>query len=320
MFLKKISNELNSYDLQIPHIHFHPKKSPHSHFKILIEILMDKTLQITFYESETNWIKILEFSRWEIVWFFIPKILYSNGLLDSDYFKDIITNTWVYFLMWEEIYIGQAINIFERLKNHIREWKKEFKDIICFTTSNNSFDEGDINYLEKAIISKAKQNSDVNLMNLNIGNNTNIRNFRKSDLDQYVDEINFILNILWANFLEKTRENIISNEEVFFINSKETKSQLIINKKWYIVTEWSFSNDNETGSLRPNYKKLRENLVENWVIERTEWKLIFKKDHIFSSSTAPAQVLLWYSVSGPQKWKNKDWISLWEHEKNKITD
>jgi len=281
---------------------------------------MDKTLQITFYESETNWIKILEFSRWEIVGFFIPKTLYSHELLNSDYFKDIITNTGVYFLIWEDIYIGQAINIFERLKNHIREWKKEFKDIICFTTSNNSFDEGDINYLEKVIISKAKQNSDVNLMNLNIWNNTNIRNFRKSDLNQYVDEITFILNILWSNFLEKTRDDNVSQEDKFFIDSKETKAQLIINEKWYVVTEWSFSNDNETESLRPNYKKIREGLIENWVIERIEWKLTFNKDYIFSSSTTPAQVLLWYSVSWPQKWKNKNWVTLWEYEKNKIID
>jgi len=281
---------------------------------------MDKTLQITFYKSETNWIKILEFSRWEIIGFFIPKLLFSNELLKSNYFENIITNSWVYFLLWEEIYIGQALNIFERLKGHIREWKKEFKDIICFTTSNNSFDEWDINYLEKSIISQAKQNSDMSLMNLNIWNNTNIRNFRKSDLDQYTDEIKFILNILGSNFLEKTREKKISNDDFFYIDSKETKWKLILDEKWYIVVSGSFWKDNQKPSMTKSYITLKNELIEKGIIQKFDWKLMFTKDYIFTSASAPAQILLWYSVSGPQKWKSKDWVTLWDYERSKFID
>ncbi|NDK09413.1 GIY-YIG nuclease family protein [Candidatus Gracilibacteria bacterium] len=281
---------------------------------------MDKTLQITFYKSETNGIKILEFSRGEIIGFFIPKLLFSNELLKSNYFENIITNSGVYFLLGEEIYIGQALNIFERLKGHIREGKKEFKDIICFTTSNNSFDEGDINYLEKSIISQAKQNSDMSLMNLNIGNNTNIRNFRKSDLDQYTDEIKFILNILGSNFLEKTREKKISNDDFFYIDSKETKGKLILDEKGYIVVSGSFGKDNQKPSMTKSYITLKNELIEKGIIQKFDGKLMFTKDYIFTSASAPAQILLGYSVSGPQKWKSKDGVTLGDYERSKFID
>ena len=281
---------------------------------------MDKTLQITFYQGETNGIKILEFSKGDIIWFFIPKILFTSDLLKSDYFKDALVNTGVYFLLGEKTYIGQAINIFERLKWHIREGKKEFKDMVCFTTSNNSFDEWDINYLEKTIIGLAKENNNLSLMNLSIGNNTNIKNYRKSDLSIYLDEIKFILNILALNFLEKTRGENTSHEQMFCIDSKETKAQLQISEKWYVVLAGSYGNDNEQDSMLQSYKNLRNELLESWVIEKRDGKIYFLQDHIFTSSTAPAQILLWYSVSGPQKWKNENKMTLWEYEKSKIID
>ena len=281
---------------------------------------MDKTLQITFYKGETYGIKILEFSRGDIMWFFIPKVLFTADLLRSDYFKDVLVNTWVYFLLGEKIYIGQAVNIYERLKWHIREGKKEFKDIVCFTTSNNSFDEGDINYLEKTIISLAKENSNISLMNLSSGNTTNIKNFRKADLGVYVDEIKFILNILALNFLEKKREENLSETDIFHINSKDTQAKLELNERWYVVLKWSFGVFNEQESMLKTYRKLREELLVSGVLEKTGDKIIFKKDYVFLSSTAPAQILLGYSVSWPQKWKNEASVTLKEYEQSKIID
>jgi len=281
---------------------------------------MDKTLQITFYKGETNGIKILEFLKWEIIWFFIPKILFTTELLYSDYFRDSIINTWVYFLLWEKIYIGQAVNVFERLKSHIREGKKEFKDIMCFTTSDNSFDEWDINYLEKTIISLAKEKSDLHLMNLSNGNNTNIKIYRKADLNIYIEEMKFILNILALNFLEKNREENNWDEAKFHIDSKSTNATLEINEKWYVVLKGSYGNDNEQDSMLKTYKNLRNELYERWVIEKRDGKIYFLKNYIFTSPTAPAQILLWYSVIWPQKWKNKNGMTLLEYEKNKIID
>lgn len=281
---------------------------------------MDKTLQITFYKSETNWIKILEFTKWEIIWFFIPKILFNSELLENPYFKNRIINSWIYFLSWDEIYIWQALNLFERLKWHIREWKKEFKDILCFTTTNNSFDEWDINYLEKSIISLAKEKWEFNLMNLNSWNNTNIKEYRKSDLNSYIEEIKFLLNILWYRFLERLKENNEINENIYFIEKDNIKAKMLINENWYIVFSWSYSKNNETKSLRDTYKKLKNELLDKWIIEFKDNKIFFTKDYVFSSSTAPAQILLWYSVSWPKTWKNKKWETLEDIETSNLKD
>ncbi|MDD4530684.1 MAG: hypothetical protein PHO80_03995, partial [Candidatus Gracilibacteria bacterium] len=132
----------------------------------------DKTLQLTFYKGETSGIKILEFTKGELIGFYIPKILFNNELSINPYLKGNITNYGIYFLIGDEIYIGQAKNLHDRLKGNIREGRKEFKDIICFTTTNNTFDDGDINFIEKTIIEIADKKGDFNLMNLKDGNNS----------------------------------------------------------------------------------------------------------------------------------------------------
>lgn len=283
---------------------------------------MDKTLQITFYKSETNWIKILEFTKWEIIWFFIPKILFNSELLENPYFRNRITNSWIYFLSWDEIYIWQALNLFERLKWHIREWKKEFKDILCFTTTNNSFDEWDINYLEKSIIALAKEKWEFNLMNLNSWNNTNIKEYRKSDLNSYIEEIKFLLNILWYRFLERLKENNETSENIYFIEKKWVKAKMLINKNWYIVFSWSYwiNKQKENKSFFLHYWRIKNELLDKWIIEIKGDKIVFLKDYVFPSSSTPASILLWNSVSWPKTWKNKKQQTLQEIEISNLKD
>ncbi len=52
----------------------------------------DKTLQLTFYKGETSWIKILEFTKWELIWFYIPKILFNNELTVNPYLYNKLLN------------------------------------------------------------------------------------------------------------------------------------------------------------------------------------------------------------------------------------
>ncbi|MDD3120438.1 MAG: GIY-YIG nuclease family protein [Candidatus Gracilibacteria bacterium] len=279
----------------------------------------DKTLQLTFYKGETSGIKILGFTKGELIGFYIPKILFNNELLTNPYLKGNILNFGIYFLIGDEIYIGQAKNLHDRLKGHIREGKKEFKDIICFTTTNNTFDDGDINFLEKTIIEIADKKGDFNLMNLKDGNNSNVKEFRKSNLNEYIEEIKFLLNVLGYRFLEELKKTENKNENSYYIEKPECKAELIYNENGFVVLSGSYGKNNETNSMLSGYKRLKRELINELIIEIRDDKLIFKKDYSFSSPTAPAQILLGYSVSGPQVWKNKDGKTIFEIENKKLS-
>ena len=61
-------------------------------------------------------------------------------------------------------------------------------------------------------------------------------------------------------------------------------------------------------SLSPGAVKLREKLFREGKVEN----LKTTEDILFSSSSAAADFLLGYSVSGPRIWKNKQGVSLKE--------
>ena len=281
--------------------------------------MLDKTIQYTFIEWSISWIKFLEFTKWDLIGFSIPKKLFNKEIFRVNYLKKLINNSGIYFLIWDEIYIWQAIDLFKRLEWHIRKWEKEFKDIIIFTTTNNTFDEWDINYLEKNIIEITKNIWTNKLTNITNWNKTNIKEFRKSDLIWYIEEIKFLLKVLWYDFMEdKIKEkDLDKSKNLYLLEVWEVKAKMIYNENWYILLKWSVWKNNETKSFRWTYKRIKKELIEKWYIKVNWDKIEFIKDAEFTSSTWPAQILFWYSVSWPEKWKNKEWKMLKEIE-NKI--
>lgn len=282
--------------------------------------MLDKTVQYTFVNWNISWIKFLKFTKWELIAFSIPKKMFNNDLFKINYLKDFIHNSWVYFLLWDEIYIGQAIDLFKRVEWHIREWKKEFKNIILFTTTNNSFDEWDINFLEKNIIKIAKNVWNDNLTNITNWNKTNIKEFRKSDILWYIEEIKFLLYVLWYDFMESKvkEEDLKENINLYFLNEKWVNAKIIYNENWYVVLKWSIWRNKENPSLIKNYWNLINELLKKKIIEIRDNKLVFLKDYAFSSSSAPASILLWSPASWPREWKNKEWKTLNEIERKNL--
>lgn len=276
--------------------------------------MLDKTIQYTFIDWNISWIKFLEFTKWELIGFSIPKKLFNKDIFNINYLKNFIKNSWIYFLIWDEIYIWQAIDLFTRLEGHIRKWEKEFTNLIIFTTTNNSFDEWDINFLEKNIIEITKNIWNNTLTNITNWNKTNIKEFRKSDLIVYIEEIKFLLKVLWYDFMEDKvkKEDLDKNKNIYFLDKPWVSARMIYNENWYIILRWSIWKKINKPSLRGTYKNLKQELIDKWFIE-VKWEIIeFTKDTDFTSPTWPAQILLGYSVSWPDYWKNKDWKTLKE--------
>lgn len=275
--------------------------------------MSDKTVQLTFVEWKVSGLKVFEFTKGEIIWFSLPKKLFIKDIINWRYLSDIFNNTWIYFLNWEKIYIWQAINLYKRIKDHAKDSNKDFNEIICFTTTDNSLGEWDINYLEKTIIKLARRIDPNALTNMKEWNKWNIKEYRKSDINWYIEEIKFLLSILWFNFLEELveKENFKNLRDLFFIEKKWVNAKMIYNEKWYILLKWSYGKHIEANSMWNWYKKLKRELIEKWIIlVEDDDKIIFTQDYNFSSATAPAQILCGYSVSWPEYRQNKNWEKM----------
>ena len=102
----------------------------------------------------------------------------------------------VYLLLSNEmVYVGQASDLSRRIKQHTiaKDW---WDRVIVLTTSDDNFTRTDIDYLESTLIAKAEKNNKLDCDNKNKGNKPKVDKFRKVQLDQYLEEALFLMELI----------------------------------------------------------------------------------------------------------------------------
>ena len=65
-----------------------------------------------------------------------------------------------------------------------------------------------------------------------------------------------------------------------------------------------------------NYKKLRDQLMQDGVLKENEKSLLFVSDYNFTSASAAAAIILGRSADGPSEWKDRNGKSIYELSNN----
>ena len=103
---------------------------------------------------------------------------------------------------------------------------------------------------------------------------------------------------------------------MLFLASGSAKATGKVTTEGFVVFEDAIINEKtSTKSLSAGMQKLRQTLIDSDKVQN--WKTT--EDILFSSSSAAADFILGYSVSGPQMWKTKDGRTLKDIE-NSQTD
>lgn len=289
-----------------------------------------RTIKIELLSGEPSWIRTIEFTNRKIKWLVIPR-----KSIHEAFEEDALWRYGVYFLVWSKIesdesltfennvYIWQATHLKTRIKEH--NDKKDFwNTCICFTTWDNSFDSSDINFLENQLIIRAWKAWRYDLKNKTKGNFENISRGKKSDIEEYIEDLEILLWTLWFPILtplirvNNEWKNIdISWQEgkLYYLKRATCNGEMIYTNEWFIVLKWSTWKPMEDSGIRDGIHIRREKLEKDWIIQTDwDWKIIFLKDHLFKSPSWGAMILSWSASNGWGDWKDWDWKSLWENE------
>ncbi len=120
----------------------------------------------------------------------------------------------VYILLSDtQIYAGEASDLKNRIKQHdkAKDW---WERAVLITTTDDSFDQTDINYLEASIISIVKEQSHLKCENKQTGNKKKLDEMKKAELDPFLEEALSIMEVLGvlkinAKSAIEERDNII---------------------------------------------------------------------------------------------------------------
>ena len=157
-----------------------------------------KTIKMLLYDGTLNGIVQIVDSSWN------PGELYAAPRVSvENLLKEEACHRYGIYLLLssEKVYVGQASDLERRVRQHMagKDW---WERVVLLTTEKDSFNKSDIDYLEHALINKARSFQKLDCDNKKKGNPPKVDRFRTVELNQYLEGALFLLQLIGVRIFE----------------------------------------------------------------------------------------------------------------------
>lgn len=279
-----------------------------------------KSIELFLVNGTADSLITAELSNWNGKALKIPRIEVASCS------RDDITQAGVYFLFCKEddgsdsVYIGEAENVKERLVQHLRDYQSE-KEKYYWNTAvifiGRDLNKALIRYLENRFVEIARSCKRYTVLTKNTYRNTVMKESQIAVMEEFVDNVKTLINALGYKVLEPVLQvdsvAATADDELLYIATGGATATGRVTSEGFVVLKGATVNEKvSVKSLSAGMVKLREKYLKEGKVDN----LVTTEDLLFSSSSAAADFVLGYSVSGPRTWKTKDGRSLKEIEDN----
>ena len=279
-----------------------------------------KSIELFLVNGTADSLITAELSNWNGKALKIPRIEVASCS------REDITQAGVYFLFCKEddgrdsVYIGEAENVKERLVQHLRDYQSE-KEKYYWNTAvifiGRDLNKALIRYLENRFVEIARSCKRYTVLTKNTYRNTVMKESQIAVMEEFVDNVKTLINALGYKVLEPVLQvdsaAATADDELLYIATGGATATGRVTSEGFVVLKGATVNEKvSVKSLSAGMVKLREKYLKEGKVEN----LVTTEDLLFSSSSAAADFVLGYSVSGPRTWKTKDGRSLKEIEDN----
>ncbi len=281
-----------------------------------------KSIELFLVNGTADSLIIAELSNWNGKAIKIPRIEVSSCN------RDDITQAGVYFLFCKEddgsdsVYIGEAENVKDRLVQHLRDYQSE-KEKYYWSTAvvfiGRDLNKALIRYLENRFVEIARASKRYLVLTKNTYRNTVMKESQIAVMEEFVDNVKILINALGYKVLEPFAQVDPSkdtvDDELLYITSGTVNATGKVTAEGFVVFAGATLNEKmSVRSLSAGMQKQRKKLFDSSKVNN----LVTTEDILFSSSSAVADFILGYSVSGPKTWKTKGGRTLKELEDKQV--
>ena len=216
---------------------------------------------------------------------------------------------------------GKLIELF--LVQHLRDYQSE-KEKYYWSTAvifvGRDLNKALIRYLENRFVEIARSSKRYTVLTKNTYRNTVMKESQIAVMEEFIDNVKILINALGYKVLEPFAQiestSATMDDEVLSLTTSSANATGKVTTEGFVVFEGASVNEKTSvKSLSGSMQKMRQMIFDSGKVK----DLITTEDILFSSSSAAADFILGYSVSGPQMWKAKDGRTLKEIE-NSETD
>ena len=267
-----------------------------------------KTISLFLIEGNHNKRWVCELSNWNGKAYKIPRIdvKHCDDRMD-------LSACGVYFLFGKSdsddkgiVYIGEAENVYERLKQHDAPNGKDFwNECIVFISKDNRLNKAHIKYLEHRCYLLAKEADRYYIENSTIPADASLTEAEQAEMEEFLYNIRMINNVLGHKFLEPlVSENVgateITSQMLYIQATRGANATGMRTNEGFVVLKGSQVADTVTQSCPKQIRTLRQKLIENGIID-TNWT--FTENRVFSSPSTAAGVVMGRSANGLTEWR-----------------
>ena len=270
-----------------------------------------KTIQMCIFDGNPNGRIMCELSNWNGR---VYKI--SRGELLEFSKRNDSENTGVYFLLGKDdnnldtVYIGEAERMLTRLKQHLKDIEY-WSDCIAVISKDNLLNKAHVKYLENKFYLLAKEAERSIVVNSNIPTCSSISEYDEAMLQEFISNTKLLVNTLGYKTFDTLEDSSMKkqNHQVdFYIRAaRGADARGIVVADGFAVRKGSSIATTTVPSMSANLLQLRAKLMENGIID-SEYR--FVKDHIFTSPSLAAAVVMGRNANGRTEWKTLDHKSL----------
>lgn len=227
---------------------------------------------------------------------------------------DYINNTGVYILFGEEAetskkiaYIGETEKIYERIKKHNIE-TDFWNECIVFMSENNSLNKAHIKYIENELYNIAKEANRFEIRNDTVPTRSSLGSADEIRAKKFVEKIKIITPLIGYKLFDRviTEEQSTNDNLLYLTINGINYAKGMMTDEGFVILKGSKLRENISGSLS-------KSLVNYCERERNSTDIIdgiFVDDHLCSTPSMAAVLILGRNSDGYNEWKNKDNVSL----------
>lgn len=276
-----------------------------------------KSIELFLANGTADSLITAELSNWNGKTIKIPRIEVSECK------RSDIKGAGVYFLFCKEeddsdsVYIGESESVQERLLQHLRDYGAE-KEKFYWTTAviflGRDLNKALIRYLEDRFVQIARDSKRYKVLTKNTYGKTVMKESQTAAMEEFIDNVKVLINALGYKVLESTVQSLPDADhegEILYLNMGNAKASGIVTTEGFVLLSGSVVNEKTSEkSLSKGAVSLRKKHFDAGKVKN----LTTTEDILFSSSSAAADFVTGYSVSGPANWKDKNGVTLKEIE------
>jgi hypothetical protein len=277
-----------------------------------------KTIKLFLIDGEPNGRMTCELSNWTGKAYKIPRIKVKDCTDRPD-----LVNPGVYLLFGKNetgkdlVYIGEAETVFKRLTQHLTQ-KDFWTEAIVFISKDENLNKAHIKYLENRLYEMAKAVNRYQVENNTIPTQSSIAESDRAEMEEFIENIKILINTLGHKVFEEKREIKSPQQqakETFYIKAaRGADAQGEPASDGFVVFKCSKVADSTVPSITPNFKRLRDEFIESGLIIKSNGEYELSEDHVFSSPSTAAVIVMGRNANGLTEWKLKDGTTLKEFE------